>query len=394
MSACRVSACSRSACLGSARRFLVRAPLFLSFLAACSLLFACSSSDKEDAPKEISEQKSSSGVSLDTPEAELFAEAKRMYQAHMYSIARENFEAIRTGYPVGPYAEFSDLKIADCDFESGEYETAAQGYEDFVKNHPASRSVPYAIYRAARSHQLASRGVGRDPAPLENALKWYNRLLAEYPTSYYSIAAAEYQKDVTEQLGAHEKKIIDFYKKREKEGAVGARSALYSSTWDPKIESSRNIATAAEEERKAAMLAESDSLEKGAPAATPKLEENAPGLKVGGETERAEQPSAPLAAPLAVLDVRCDNTGSGKIFIQLNRAPVKDFAAEPVTLAASNGKLTFAMPEPVSPAGDRDCLADKDLAIGADGTISLKTDRAGGSATYLAHPDRLLIVLD
>ncbi len=352
-------------------------PLAVLFSSAL-LLSGCSSSKPEGEPTEISEQNKDGGVSLDSPEIVLLQQAQRSYQSGMYSIARENFEALRTGYPIGAYAEYAEIKIADCRFAEGEYDTAAQGFEDFVKNHPVSQAVPYALYMSGRSHQLANRGVGRDPLSLEKAAKSYERLVREYPKSFYTIAAAEYQKEVMEKIAEHEEEIIAFYQKRDKEGAAAARKSAYASVLSPRVEEARK---AAEEEsgEKNEQTPAADTLAQPAPP-VPTI---------------APAPAVEASAGLQIQDVQCESPAAGKpgVFVHLNRQIPPDFEKEHGALQPVDGKIIFKIPGASGPEMNKVCPGTGELILKHDGTVELKTDKTARLISLRA-PDRILILLD
>jgi len=355
------------------------------------LLVGCSSK-KDQTPTEISEQKSTSGVSLDSPEAVLFKKAKELYQNQLYSLAVEHFEALRTGYPLGPYGEYAEIKLADCRFEQSEYELAAQGYEDFVKSHPISRSIPYALFRAARSYQLANRGVGRDPVSLENSAKYYQRLLTEYPDSFYTLAAAENQKEVLEKLAEHEKKIISFYEKKNKSNAVGVRTSAYNALVNPKLATARKLAEdekgkeeakskteAAETKKEVSPNIVKDISQNSSPRAVPTL-----------KTEAANEGKA------RIREIRCENPSASKqnVFVFIE-GKVDGILIE--TMNANTkpvlGKLNIRIPEVLVEPFTKDCFASQDLSVTSEGEIQLKSEKSA-KVLSLKHPDRILIVLE
>ena len=137
---------------------MLRAVLLGVLLALTSL--ACSSSVDRIEPDDAVEL-TALELDLDLSEQELFEQGKRMYAAGLYALAQQSFERLRNGYPFGAYAEFAEVKIADCHSLLNEHDTAALLYEDFVKEHPASLAAPYALARAGRSQQLRPQQAGR-----------------------------------------------------------------------------------------------------------------------------------------------------------------------------------------------------------------------------------------
>lgn len=367
-------------------------------LFALSILFisACSSK-KEEAPTEISEQKSSSGVSLDSPEGVLFQKGQDLYQNKLYSLAIEHFEALRTGYPIGPYGEYADIKVADCHFEQGNYSLAAQAYEDFIKNRPASKAVPYVLFRAGRSHQLANNGVGRDPAPLENAAKHYQRLISEYPNSFYTLAAAEYQKEVVETLAEHEKTIISFYEKKDKINAVEARNLAYNVELDPKLKTVREVAeTEVAKEREKQNLELSANQEGKFPPPEPVKVAQALNPMEESQNLQFLAKTKEAVGMLKIQEVRCESSSNGKdrVFVFLSKAiDEPSFEKKHSELKSTQGMLSLKLPSANASAFTKDCFGSDDLSVKTDGTIELKTSKSA-RLMLLGHPHRLLMVLD
>ena len=287
------------------------------------------SSTKSDEPKEIKEsvKGEENSVSVDTPESNLIRTGKRLYYAGLYSLAKEHFQSLRNGYPTSPYVEFAEIKSADCSFESREFPAAATAYEEFTKNHPGSKALAYMTYRAGLSYQQAHTGVGRDSTFLEKALEFYNKFLEQFPDSVYAPAVKKFRAETVEALAAHERKIVAFYKKKEKDKAAEGREKIVQEKWEPMIAS-----TAFHEEEA-------------------KIE--APqGVKVAISQPTPQTPTAKQAGPFSspgrgvptnstsnrVLRVACSSAGARGVFIYLEK-PISDpnFAIKNSTLTPRSG---------------------------------------------------------
>lgn len=328
----------------------------------------CSSNEEPKAPFEISEFSSAEGTSaLDTPEGELFEQARSLYESGLYSIAKEQFATLRTGYPLSPFAEFAELKIADCDFEGGYYEVAAQAYEEFLKNHPASSSAPYVAYRTARSYQLASKGVGRDSGPLEKALALYDAYLVKHSESVYAESARKFRNEVISDLAAYEKRIADFYKKAGHEAA------------------------SAEREKKREALAGRIKTETLSSSSSPKpqlvrVERRKAPLEVA-QPALAKSEEQPIRdATYVVRDVQCQGN---KFFILLNKE-LKDKALYDAISNSSLGRFSFTLPDTTGQT--------KELACGSLGTVSFQDSGklefdvpSKITAMSLDNPPRILV---
>ncbi len=205
----------------------------------CVLLFfsSCSSKEEIQEPTEVTEgAKTKDSKSVDTPEDELLSKAQKLYESGMYSLARESFSALKLAYPLGPHAELAEIKIADSYFDSSDYAQAASSYEDFAKSRPTSLSTPYALFRAARSRQLSSSGVGRDSSPLERALEYYDKFLTQYPDTIYTDEAKKGRIETLKDLCAYEEKIIKFLERTGKEKAAERHRQELMATWKPRLD--------------------------------------------------------------------------------------------------------------------------------------------------------------
>ena len=212
--------------------------VIVSLLLATANLAGCwSSSDPEPEPegeaKEIKQKDAAD--SSEAPEGELVALSKRLYEARMYSVARDSLQSLKDRYPLGAYATFAEIKVADSYYFNGEYNEAAKFYEGFMKNYPGSPDLPYVELQAARSHVRSARGTGRDRQPLERGLTIFDGIVEHYPGTPYAIAAQRERVPIIEQLAEYDRLIINFYKKRENTAAVEAREKQFQERWTPRL---------------------------------------------------------------------------------------------------------------------------------------------------------------
>lgn len=353
----------------------------ISIVAALSalLLGGCSTS-KPGIDPEPTEIPLGDVTAVDTPEEELFAEAKNYYATELYSVARESFKSLATSYALGAYAEFAEIKAADAYFEMNEFETARTMYEDFMKNRPASRSLPYVTMRAGRSFHLSHRGIGRDPQALERALEFYDTLIAKYPTSVYADAARTYRAEVVRDLERSERVVADFYAHRENERAVEAREEVIARKWTPLLQ-----VASTESGMLAARYVPEMSVEIPAPAAPKAAPE---GRQGGGGSEPSEGGS------MKVVRVVCKTAARDQIFFHLNAEISPTGLPEELRRVSSEaGELRFQLPGVSSRGLTIDCLGPGDLTVSTEGAVVLKSSR-GGTVRSLQNPPRLLLVLD
>lgn len=339
------------------------------------LLSGCSGSDTKPEPEAV-ELKAAEGRIIDLPETELINEAMRLFQGGYYTVARDNFESLRTNYPLSPYSELAAIKSADCQFETNDFGPAAVAYEDFFKNHPVSESAPYALFMAARSNQLSNRGLGRDVAPLEKALELYTRLISNYPDSPYAENSAMFRREVQQALSDYEKVIAEYYRRRNALPAAETREKIRSDRWDAALAQADQAATSGP--ASIGIVAASVPL--------PVLPEPDPQAARGNRAVFQSQPDL-------VQNVECLSQDGRRVFLYLNR-PVEDSAWQRryQRVSPENGLITLKIPGASAQPRKFDCFGKEDLTIDSDGGIHLESELPA-RILELSKPDRLLIVL-
>lgn len=367
-----------------------RVVAFASAFLALAALNGCSSESDAKPEAEPVELKTTDAPSIDTPEAALFQEAKRLYRAGLYTVAIDSFNSLRVNYPLSPYAEFAEIKIADSHFETRDFSVAAAGYEEFAKSHPASSSMPYVLMRAGRSHQLSNKGVGRDVLPLEKAKEFYTRLVKEYPNSAYTQQGRAYLIEVAEELAEHEKLIMEYYRKQSNEKAAAARARIY--------EDKERDAKARLSDDKMVMAAMPSARTPANPnviSVTRQLPQRHAEVRdpVVPRPVRAHQDllleTAEESSTLGLQRVQCR---SDKIFFYLKDAlSDRDFLNSNKVLSPKAGKVELRLPGVTAREASIDCLGKHDLTVAADGTVTLLSDRSW-DVFSLDNPARLLLV--
>lgn len=216
---------------------LMKSTWLLIALVSILLQLGCStkSSDVEPEPeaKEIKTDKDT--PSTDASEAELIKLSKKLYQAGMFSVARDSLASLKDRYPLGAYANFAELKHADSFFFNREYNESAKAYENIMKNSPASPEIPYVKLQAARSHVASARDAGRDRKPWERGLEIYDELVTGYPGTNYAEVASEERAKVIEELSAYDRAIVEFYRKQGNLAAVESREKQFNERWGSRL---------------------------------------------------------------------------------------------------------------------------------------------------------------
>lgn len=382
--------------LTSSRHRLALTAVFTAVVAS-----SCSTSE----PKEVkpTELKAASSRSVQAPQDVLLEEAKRYYLSGLYSLARENFLALAESYPTGPYTEFSILKAADALFEQGDFEEAAKEYEGFTKTYPSSTSMPYAMFRAGRSSQLSSGGVGRDATPLERAKNFYTEVGERFPKSTYAEAALRERTVVLKQLSAHESFISDFYYAQEAEVAADARASLANDL-------ERQAAMSAKQNNSSknsdSLRARAGGLDRPAIATVARVEDQAETLPQSDakafstnqeilvtDTLRDNDFAAVDSRGTTIGKVECSDKSEKFVFIGTSsRITDTKFLTENRRVRAQNGMLSVTLPDVTARPRTMNCFGENDLVISSEGLITLNGVQEG-MVFSVDSPPRIAIAI-
>ncbi len=157
-----------------------------------------------------------------TPEG-IYAMAAEEYKDGDYKKAREYFSRVKEEYPLHELAVLAEIGIADSLYSNKDYPEAQDAYSDFISLHPINENVPYAIYQIGMCHYNQMEAIDRDQTETMNARKEWEKLIARYPESKFSIMAEKMLKDVKQRLAEREFYIGDFYLTQKKYKAALTR---------------------------------------------------------------------------------------------------------------------------------------------------------------------------
>ena len=192
----------------------------IAYTLVATVLFAgCSSNTKDTAPdtsslSSVSQGESQAGQSKISEEADLLEQGLRAFDSQLYSTAFEIFKKFQDSYPTSYYAPLVEIKMADSQYFSGDFDTAITHYEEFIRLRPTHEAVSYAAIQVAHSHMAKYRGIVHDQTPLSNAMQQYEQFLKKYPGSVYANQARQGSKHCKEALQMHEAYVAEFYSKQ------------------------------------------------------------------------------------------------------------------------------------------------------------------------------------
>lgn len=347
-------------------------------LTICSCSFLGGEESKEPEVVEIT-----ADVSVDTPESELLATAKQFYETGLYTNAREVFEKIRDGYPFGPYAEYSEVKIADCYFYAFDYGTAGSIYEDFIKQHPASRNLPYVMLQSARSYHYQYGGTGKDPEPLHKAIKLYEDFLKKYGNTIYTTAATKYLKQSQEQMIEHEKAIMAFYERAGQNESANYRKSELEAMQQEYQEKDERFASISNKLPPAVAVPK---------LVDPKRAVSTMMAQYSPDTKQVENELSNVDAKHKILRIACQSDSDRVFFFLSNQYDENARSSIESSLSKNQEGLAIKLPETKAEASTMNCLGTKDLTVTQSGQIKLESSKSA-NLFYLQNPARLLVAL-
>lgn len=176
-----------------------------------------------------------------TPES-LYARGAELYRDGSYKKARESFTRLKEEYPLHELAVLAELGIADAFFSDKEYAEAESAYRDFVTLYPTDENVPYAMYQTGMCHYVQIGAIDRDQTETIKARREFERLIARFPQSKFSILAEKMLRECKLKLAEHEFYVGNFYFKVKKYEAAlkrfeGIRRDYSGVGMDLKVES-------------------------------------------------------------------------------------------------------------------------------------------------------------
>jgi outer membrane assembly lipoprotein YfiO len=335
-------------------------------------------------PKELT--KSTDALTTEVPEFELVRLSKKLYQVGMYSVARDSFSSLKERYPLGAYATFAEVKLADTYYFNREFNEAAKSYESFLKSFPGHVNSPYVKLQAARSHVASSRGGGRDRQPLERGLALFDELIKEHPDTAYAGLARTERMPVVEQLASYDSEIIDFYRKVGNAAAVKDREQKFQARWGSQLQDQPQ-ADAVVTTNTQTRLASLGSVEPLEP------------LKRGEKSSlEPEPPTSARMSPqlregaIVVQSVTCRTEGVPFAAIEVTQAPpaLQDTETNPREFQPEDGVIIISGLNLTARIQRFNCFSSEDVEVHSNGDLKIRSARPL-TVSIVNNPPRILL---
>ena len=145
-----------------------------------------------------------------TPDG-LYQQGLEEYKDGNYKRSVELFQRLKEEYPLSPLALMAEIGIADSFFSGKEYPEAGLAYSEFLNLHPTNENLPYVMYQIGMSYYNQITTIDRDQAESFKALKEFERLIARFPGSKFSVMAEKMVRDCKKAMGEQEFYVGEFY---------------------------------------------------------------------------------------------------------------------------------------------------------------------------------------
>ena len=154
---------------------------------------------------------------------EYYEQANIAYTNEDYLTAADSYQELLDQYPLNPYAEESQLKIAYSRYLNKKYTEALGSFSDFERSYPTSSYLPFVQYYRGISYLEQMRSIDRDQSVTEKANDFFQVVADRYRDSPFATLAEEKNRLCRESMAAHELYVVDFQLKRYATMAAKAR---------------------------------------------------------------------------------------------------------------------------------------------------------------------------
>lgn len=153
-------------------------------------------------------------IEPDVPASKVYDQGLAKLANGAPSEAAKKFTDLGTQFPDSDWARKGLLMTTYAQFQGGDYDSAEQSAQRYVKDYPKSPEAAYALYLEASSYYNQIPDVSRDQDRAGKALLAFQKVVHDYPNSEY-VSDAKFKIDVTmDQLAGKEMSIGRFYLNR------------------------------------------------------------------------------------------------------------------------------------------------------------------------------------
>lgn len=178
-------------------------------LVAVTLLAACASQQKKDETLSA---------------AKLYQSIEANLAAANYKTAISRLQTLEARFPFNDYGTQAQLDLIYANYMDGNYDTAEDAADRFIREHPRHPDVDYAYYMKGVAYFDQAPGpllkifhkdnFQRDPSNARKSFQAFQLLLQKYPKSQYAADARQRLIFLRDRLADYEWSVADYYMRR------------------------------------------------------------------------------------------------------------------------------------------------------------------------------------
>lgn len=141
---------------------------------------------------------------------EYYNQANNAFSQEKFSMAVDYYRDLLDQYPLNPYAEEAQIKVAYSYYLEKKYVEAIAAFGDFQRAYPTSSHLPFVEYYRGMCYLEQMRSIDRDQSVTEKAQDFFRTVVDRYPESPFAPLGEEKIKVCRDSLAAHELYVADF----------------------------------------------------------------------------------------------------------------------------------------------------------------------------------------
>jgi len=145
----------------------------------------------------------------------LYRAGKMRFDRGQYNIAAQIFDEVERQHPYSVWARRAQLMSAFSYYLARDYQKSIDSARRFLAIHPGNKDAPYAHYLVALDYYEQIEDVTRDQSTTREALDSLNELVRRYPDTRYAADARLKLDLVRDHLAGKEMEIGRFYQRRQ-----------------------------------------------------------------------------------------------------------------------------------------------------------------------------------
>ena len=151
---------------------------------------------------------------VERPVEELYNGALTNLEQGNWQQAAEGFDEVERQHPYSVWATKAQLMAAYSYYQSNKYDDAILAADRFISLHPGNKDIAYAYYLKAISYYEQIVDVGRDQANTERALQSLEEVVRRFPNTEYARDARLKIDLARDHLAGKDMEIGRFYQKQ------------------------------------------------------------------------------------------------------------------------------------------------------------------------------------